>query len=194
MVYCPLTGYKSAIMTGNFPIADLGSVTVGPLPTPPDGSFISDVIVDLQIQHTWVGDLIASVSWDDDCNPATPSIGPVNVLCRQLLVGCATSGCCGCSGDLICANTYEFSDAAVAELGDPSCTTTLAGGCYKPALDSPNPLSVFDGRLKRGCWYLTVTDNAGGDSGTICAWSIHILNQLTATEHTSWGSVKALYQ
>lgn len=203
LVFCPLDGYKSFIQTLSPPVLvpdnnPAGGPTIGPIVTPADGSTITDVIVDFRMQHTFVGDLIASVTWDDDCTPSTPALGPVNILCRQNRTGgCSTvqGSPFGCGADLLAANVLEFSDAGSAEAGEPLCTTSIAGGCYLPDNDGAAlPFSIFDGRPKSGCWYLRVADYAGGDTGSVQEWSVHIQNSTTATEQASWGSVKGLYR
>jgi hypothetical protein len=106
----------------------------------------------------------------------------------------STSGF-GCSGNLA-AGGYVFSDAAAAQAGEPTCPLTVTPGCYKPAnggTESYPPLSFFDNYPKQGCWRLKLRDGAGGDTGTILGWSVHILNSPTSTENSSWGQVKTLY-
>jgi hypothetical protein len=200
LIFCPLDGYKSGIQTLSPPVLvpdnNVAGVRLGPIIIPPDGSSIVDVIIDFRMAHSWVGDLVASVSYDHDCLPTTPDIGPVRILARQNRGNCAGQGSpFGCSADLLCANTLEFSDAATARVGEPICSTPVAGGCYLPgSVSCAELLSTFDGQLKGGCWYLNVSDMAGGDTGSVCEWSVHIMNSTTGTENTSWGSVKGLYQ
>ena len=35
-------------------------------------------------------------------------------------------------------------------------------------------LSIFDGQDAFGLWRLTVTDDAGSDTGTLMSWSLHV--------------------
>src|SRR5690606_4889299 len=43
-----------------------------------------------------------------------------------------------------------------------------------------NPLSIFDGESTMGLWELTVSDNAGADTGTINSWGIDYDYEITA--------------
>jgi hypothetical protein len=87
-----------------------------------------------------------------------------------------------------------FDDSAAAAVADGTCVTPIAAGCYKPSVNGGSPLSVFRNRHKGGCWYLNVSDRAGGDTGTINSWSVHIKNQPPiAVEATTWGNVKTIY-
>jgi VCBS repeat protein/proprotein convertase P-domain-containing protein len=61
---------------------------------------------------------------------------------------------------------------------------TDIGTATNPKLDGPisgtfNPmgaalLSIFDGQDASGLWRLTVTDDAGGDTGTLMSWALHV--------------------
>jgi hypothetical protein len=81
-------------------------------------------------------------------------------------------------------------------VADGTCTSagTIAAGCYHPSSQGGSPLAVFKNLRKGGCWYLNVSDRAGGVTGTINSWSVHIKNQgLVGVETVSWGTVKHLY-
>ena len=53
----------------------------------------------------------------------------------------------------------------------------------------------FRGQPKAGEWWLHVSDNAGGDTGTLLDFSVHLLNQVpVSVDDSAWGSVKALYR
>ncbi len=51
----------------------------------------------------------------------------------------------------------------------PSTTSGDLSGDYQPEND---PLSVFDGEPAAGTWTLTVTDDVGGDGGTLDNWGL----------------------
>jgi subtilisin-like proprotein convertase family protein len=61
---------------------------------------------------------------------------------------------------------------------------TDIGTATNPKVDGPisgtfnpigaNLLSVFDGQDASGLWRLTVTDDAGGDTGTLMSWALHV--------------------
>jgi hypothetical protein len=195
---CPVDGYKTATQTSGLAIPDGNpvGVTTAPIQLPPDGSTILDVVVSLNITHTWIGDLNVALSYDHDCAPGTPVYGPVSVMCRQQLVGCPVDLCCGCSGDLVAGGQYVFgTNGATKEIAAAGqCPTVLPFGCYREAVESANTFAVFSGLRKDGCWTLSLQDGAGADTGTLQSWSISVANQqTTAVENSTWGAVKAGY-
>lgn len=180
-VPCATDGYKQFSVAANLTIPDNVPAGVSSSLTLTETGTIEDVIVSVSANHSWVGDLVASLSLDSNCDGVADA-GPVRFLCRQNRAGgCfATSGF-GCSGNLVAANAYEWSDDASAEMGEPTCPTTIASGCYKPSVDG-GVLSAFDGLDKSGCWTLSVSDNAGGDTGNVVSWTLSIKNAAVPTE------------
>ena len=71
----------------------------------------------------------------------------------------------------------------------------MASGCYKQSDQGGGSFSTWRGLPKGGCWYLTVSDNAAADLGSISGWAIFVRNQrpVSATE-ASWGEVKGIYR
>ncbi len=200
---CDLTGYKSEIQTVNATIPDntvLG-VNVGPIIVPADGSLIADVIIDINATHTWVGDLVAVVGYDETCDGAIDA--QATVLCRPRGTNATANAPCGsgtgvgCSSNLIPANTLLFDDSAAAAVADGVCAGTsanIAAGCYKPSPNLGSPLAIFKNLRKGGCWFLNVSDRAVADLGTVNSWSVHIKNQtLIGVEAISWSAAKHLY-
>ena len=189
-------------------IPDNGAVNVlvGTLPTIADGSVITDVILEVGMAHTWMGDFLVRLEYVDCASGAL--LYGTNVLCRPRgtnAVGnapCGTGTGVGCSGNLGTVATttpppapvpYLFSDAAVAPIGDGICPTVAPSGCYKP---SPGGALVgFNGHLKGGCWRLLASDWAGGDLGTISYWAVWEQNQAPVPARlASWGKLKTLYR
>lgn len=192
---CPTESYKSYVFSFEPPLAipDLGSAVSGFLFTGEGtGELMGDVIIALKMDHTWVGDLVAEVHFHPDCAQQTPD---TQLLCRQNRTsGCYGTSGFGCSGNLVSTSTYEFSDDAAAELGEPTCPTTIPTGCYRPSAESVYPLSQFEGLSKDGCWFFTFSDQAGGDTGSVSEITISIYNQPNAAESESWGSLKGLFR
>jgi hypothetical protein len=193
---CDLTDYTSINQVLGVDIPDgspVGTGLLGPIQFTDNGSVIVDAIVEIDLTHTWVGDLRVFVYYDGDCN-GTPDIGPVALLCRQDLALCEPDGCCGCSGDLT-GPGYVFSDSSPDELGDPDCPSAIPPACFHPALESPNPLSVFDAENRGACFWIEAFDGAGADVGTLNGWTVHLLDSGGATpvEAASWGTIKGTY-
>lgn len=199
---CDLSGYKSETTTLSppFAIPDNGRVQVqvgGLLPTANDGSVLTDVILEVNMAHTWVGDLVLRLEYVD-CATLTPLYG-TNVLCRPRGTNTTTNTPCGsgtgvgCSADLVAGNVYRFADAAPAPMADGTCTNPIASGCYKP---SPGGAMVgFVGLVKGKCWRLTVSDWASLDTGIINSWTVWEQNQTpVGAKAGTWGQLKTLYR
>lgn len=196
-VNCDLNGYKVDFETTfNPPVAIpdgvAAGVTVGPFPVPADGSFFTDVIVDLRVTHTWAGDLIATLIYDRACDGPTPDDITSTFLCRIGRATCVGGTGFGFNVDLLCNNLMLFSDGAAAQLGS---TTPAPAGCYLPSGVGATPFAAFTGALKGGCFYLNMSDNAAADVGTICQLSVHSKNERPVpTNLSTWGKVKSIYR
>jgi subtilisin-like proprotein convertase family protein len=117
---------------------------------------IESISVDLEVTHSWVGDLIVTVEHGGD----------TVTLVDQPGVPASTFGC---SGDNISAN---FDDAAGGTVENVCpATDPVINGSFQPV----NPLSVFLGDEASGTWTLSITDNAGGDTGTLDEWCLNIV-------------------
>jgi len=187
---CMTDGYKTYTGTGGaIPDCDPTGITAT-VATDDDGATIDDVILSTEISHTWVGDLRIWLSYDVDCD-GTAEAGPVAALCRAGLDGCDADGCCGCSASV--GGTYLFSDDGALPLAE-DCVA-VGPGCYSPAVDSPNPLAVFDGLEKGGCFELFAQDGACADTGAVSTFTVAVMNGGggTPTETTSWSGLKSSY-
>lgn len=198
---CELSNYKSSVQTFPTPVPIPDNVPAGVLVgtlTPADDltSFL-DVVLAIKMSHTFVGDLIATVSYDLECDGTVEA--STNFLCRPGRATCVGGTGFGCASNMSCNNTYYFSDAGAAEIGLPpqGCGTTatvLPGGCFKPN-STGSPMSVFDGYRKGGCFTLRMSDNVAVDVGTVCEWGVYSLNTPpTPTQNASWGRIKTLYR
>jgi hypothetical protein len=175
-------------------------VTVGPiLSNAHPGELISDVVLEVKMNHTWVGDLRIRLDYDITCDGSPDAFAMV--LCRPRGTTATTPSPCGpgigfgCSGDLTCQNTYRFHDASPMPLGVGTCSATIASGCYGIPTDGGAPLSVFNGLPKSGCWFLTVIDASSGDIGSICEWTLwEDKTPPVGVSAVPWTRVKSLYR
>lgn len=188
---CPMDNYKGLKFDTNMaiPDADPTGITVGPMQFFPDGTVVADLIVDLGITHTWAGDLVVTLTHVAPDN----TVRTVDLLQRPGVPGSTF----GCSGDLVGTQTdkYYFGTGNLEVLGETACPATIPTQCYQVAPENPNGLLQWRGIPKDGRWYLTVSDHAAGDTGTLWDFSVHVLNEAPiSVESTSWGSVKASYR
>lgn len=142
----------------NLPISDGSGSTGAGAPASIDivvpatfGGTVTDLNFDLQIDHTYVGDLIVTLTSPDGTivelmnRPGSPT--PLGIF--------------GCSGNNINV-TLDDEAGTTVESQCAGAVPTISG------THQPNGnLSDFDGDVYAGTWTLTVTDNAGQDTGTI---------------------------
>ncbi len=124
------------------------------------GGSVSDLEVTLQIQHTWVGDIVAELEHN--------ASGTTAVLIDR--IGVPDISACGCDGDDI---DVVLSDQGTSSVEDECAAVIPAiGGILTP---SPDPLSTFDNLDPNSDWTLTLTDAVPTfDDGTFVSWCINI--------------------
>jgi len=195
---CDLAGHKSQTQTFS-PAADIpdnspAGVTFGPIVLPADQLVIDHLVLELDCAHTWLGDLIVRLRYDQDSDGAVDDSS--TVICRPGRTGsCGPSGAgLGCGANLTTGAVYRFDDTATSPLPE-SCVsgTNIPGGCYLPTGLGAGPLAVFRGLAKGGRWWLFVSDNGVSDRGTVTGWSVYLLNTTPVTP-TSWGQLKLHYR
>jgi len=108
-------------------------------------------VSNLNIQHTWNGDVEISLS------------RPAGALVLIF-------GDCGGSGDNF--TTVSISDeGAVPNCIGPSTMTGAIRGAPN-GTPSVNVMTAFDNIASFGIWTMSIFDDAGGDTGTLSSWSI----------------------
>jgi len=139
---------------------------------------IADLDVSLNITHTWVGDLIVSLAR----GAQTASLADRPGL-PATAAGCSSNNMVVVVNDGGAAGSLE---TACTGLGS-AVEAYTSGGQYMPN----TPLSVFNSTPRAGSYVLTISDNAGFDTGTLNSWSLIILGS-TAGEGTSGASSSRL--
>jgi CSLREA domain-containing protein len=120
---------------------------------------IADLNLCVAIPHTWVGDLIVTLTHVDTGTSVTVIDRPGK-----------TNGGVGCSGD----DVFVLLDDEAGPPVENECAAFPAiSGNFAPN----NPLAVFDGEEIDGDWRLTVSDNELDDTGFLDRWDL--LPQLT---------------
>ena len=140
------TNYPSADVPKPVPPVGTSGTTTSTLNVAPSG-IITDIDVNIDITHTFVGDLEISLT-----SPAGTTV----------LMSDNNDG----SGDDYSGTTFDDEAAFPIGFGTPPFT-----GSFIP----DNPLSAFDGEDVQGIWTLTVDDVLTGDVGTLNSWSIDVL-------------------
>lgn len=143
-----------------------------------DARSVADADIDLDVTHTWVGDLIATVSHTGASVTIVDQPGaPASTF------GCSSNNMVIIADDEGTAGTIEGTCGATT--GDEAYTT---GGRYTPN----NPLTAFDGTAFAGMWTLNISDNAGGDTGTLNSWALLLTPIQTANGETAGSVVSRL--
>jgi subtilisin-like proprotein convertase family protein len=117
---------------------------------------IEKLELSLDIDHTWVGDLIVDLEHE-------PTGATVRLVDRPGVSGGDTFGC---SGEDI--KVVLDDDAGSAIQDDCQSPSAYPEERYRPA----NALSAFAGLALTGDWILTVSDNADGDTGQLQNWCL----------------------
>ncbi|WP_339832618.1 proprotein convertase P-domain-containing protein, partial [uncultured Altibacter sp.] len=152
--------------TPGTPITTTGNVTYTNVINVPDNIIVADLNLDLDIAHTWVGDLRITLQGPDGTT--------VTVLDRPLN---GTGGCSQNNIDVIlddaAGSPVQGQCVTSASTTNPP-TTWAISGTRTPA----NPLSAFNGKSTLGNWTLSITDLAGGDGGNFRAWAFTVVGSV----------------
>ena len=149
------------------PVAGVGTVTdlnfrFDPLMGGTCDGTIGDT--DCAINHTWVGDIIIKITPPD----GAPT---VSIFDRPGVPTVSTVGCNNNNIGAILLND-EGGFPAVEVQGNPSSAACNTAFLFPTGSFSPNnPLSAFDGENANGTWTINVSDNAGGDTGSVQRFS-----------------------
>lgn len=148
----------------NNPTGASSTATVAGVPGP-----LTSVQVSVNLTHTWVGDLIFTL---------TSAEGTVVTLLDR--PGVPASGA-GCSDDNV---VVTFVD------GQANPEDTCAGsGTWPVTLAAPvTALSTLNGEDANGTWTLNISDNAGADLGTLNSWELILLPAAAGTCNVCVGA------
>jgi subtilisin-like proprotein convertase family protein len=127
----------------------------------PDSFVLTDLDMTIQATHSWVGDITVTLA--KTAGPGAP-LGPITVMARP---GNPASAF-GCSGNDI--NTTLSDGSADVENQCAGAPPAIGAGPFGP---SPGALNgTFAGVDINGTWQITVSDAAGGDTGTLVTWCL----------------------
>jgi hypothetical protein len=147
-VYCDTLTSPLAIPDGNESgISD--QITIA------DNVPITALSVQVQINHTWVGDLAVTLAH-------------VNTLTLTTLIFRPGGLPYGCSGDNI-ACTFDDTAATHADNQCADPPPAIAG-----TVAPTDRLSVFNGESSAGKWMLFVSDHGAGDTGSLVHWCVEV--------------------
>ncbi len=150
----------------------IDSIEVGALFT------LSDLNVHVDIEHTWVGDLIVTLEHN----------GLVVTLVDRAGVPANTFGCNSNNYNIVLDD--EGGGGSIENLCgvDDAALTPVSPPNYLPI----EPLSAFVGESMSGPWRLTVSDNASADLGKLVSWSLTFDNGVLICEGGSNAGVRCI--
>lgn len=152
-------------------IAEYSATTGGTFVTStinvPDAFTVADVSVTLDINHTFVGDLIVTLEKDGRI---------INLMDR---VGRTDALGFGHGSNLVAGSAYVFEDAGsqTMTLANAANGLEVAAGNFQPeyigglALNFKN---AFNGVAAAGTWTLRISDWGPGDTGSLNSWSMNL--------------------
>ena len=144
---------------------------------------LADLNVYLEIPHTWVGDLIVTLTHEDTGTSVTLLDRPGTTD-----PGLVHSGCEGDNVDATIDDEGSDGDAESMCDNDPAIHGNVVGG--DPA--STALLAAFDGEGFGGDWKLTVSDNAWLETGTFAEWCLQpVLNCTGQTNEVTGLEIEA---
>ncbi|MEL7120601.1 MAG: proprotein convertase P-domain-containing protein, partial [Bacteroidota bacterium] len=151
----------STITSENVPIeiSTQGTPTITSAITISEPGQVNQVsVLNLQIDHTFVGDLAAALT--------SPSGTVVRLFDRPGV----PASFAGCGGENLRLDFYD--DATFT----PNRIETFCGNlpAISGAHQALDPFSVFNNEPVQGDWILTITDNANQDGGNLISWSLDI--------------------
>ena len=157
----------------------LASMAAVPVNVPAQPNPVSTVSVQLNMSHTWIGDLVIKLQ--------SPSGTLVNLVSRAGFVEPADdgTGCCGDDSNLGAAFPVLFDDTRATSSEDMGADaadgdvigigTQFVGGFSSSGFMTAFSLSDFAGEDPTGTWTLYVGDAAGADLGTIDGWTLSLV-------------------
>ena len=124
----------------------------------PGGSnlIITDVELELDIDHPWIGDLVVSLR--------SPSGAVTEIIDRNGQVPLGFPGPFGCGGDDISMILDENATTAVDEVCSITETPVLSG-----RLRPHESFAAFTGTEPEGIWFIDIQDLQSGDSGSFAS-------------------------
>ncbi|MBX3059383.1 MAG: choice-of-anchor B family protein [Anaerolineae bacterium] len=144
--------------TPNLAIPDNNPTGVSHTINIPTSANILDVDIYVKATHTWVGDLRFVVN--HNATNAT--------IIDRPGVPASTFGCSGDNYDVTVNDEGPDGNIETQCASNPAISGDRVGG------DPPNAnlLAAFDGMDITGDWTITVSDHAGGDTGTLAEWCV----------------------
>lgn len=132
---------------------------------------ITEVTLDLDINHSWNGDLIVTLT-----SPEGTAVILVDRPGR-------TTGAPGCNENGMQITLDDTSATPIEDCTGENGPYPAVVGSYFPN----NPFSAFDGENPNGIWILNISDNLGGDSGELIAATINIMGQTLGLDQNEIG-------
>ncbi len=131
--------------------------TISSIISPVITGSVTDVDVGIELSHTYVGDICATLSHGGTTVDLLLRVGDGVLTCHY-------------------GSPFGCSSSNMSVVLDDEATGDVESACAPNGrLQPSNPLSVFDGMAAEGDWELVITDNAGADTGSLTSWSLELV-------------------
>lgn len=137
-------------------IADNDVNTIQSVITVPENRFVADVNLHVAIDHTWVGDLKATLF--------SPAAVPALLFDQPGYPGASS----GCGGDNLDLELNDEAGQTAAQLENTCNNEPAISGAFQPV----DLLNRYDNTPAQGVWTLEIVDNFPEDGGALNAWSL----------------------
>ncbi|EDY87169.1 conserved domain protein [gamma proteobacterium HTCC5015] len=152
-----------------WPINDFSETTISIPYNFADDGLVIDVDVEVDISHTYIGDLSAFIT--------SPEGTEISLFQRPRTTAPFDQdvGPYGCSRDNL---DVRFDDSAGSRMENSGCTFSnpTYSGSYRPHNGAPNNLSAYSGQDPIGTWQFRFMDPVSQDTGRMNEACIHIEN------------------
>ena len=153
----------------NIPIPDEDPTGISSIIDVPLSGTIQDINVNIEINHTWQGDIVAALSHDGTTVTLINNSGGTSVGCTTSVFGYRSDDF-GSPGDpLVLDDSAPVGIDCYDGPADFDGIDNYAG----PAMPH-EPLAAFNGLNASGEWTLTVSDPLLQETGTLVSWSIDV--------------------
>ena len=202
VIHCALLIASSSAVAGIITYSGAGFAVPDPSPggastsiVVADTGSITNVTLEMtwSTGHTWVGDLMGTLSRN---NGGTTIVDIFNRIGKtSAVMGYGNSSSLATTAYTFDDTGADFAVAATGGTGNfviPAGTYRSSTNVFSGSLATTNPFTslngTFGGLDSSGTWTFKVSDNSGGDAGSVSGWKLTITTAAAVPEPTSMAT------